>query len=133
SAGDVLERGRQAAGGDRWDDVHSLRIEGRLEAGGLQGTVEMLVDVRSGRSVAHYRLGPVEGANGYDGRVAWTRDPGGEVLALDAAEALRAARSQAWLDARAYWYPSRGTADWSEPQARELDGTRHDVLVATPA
>ncbi|MGN6517825.1 MAG: aspartyl protease family protein [Dokdonella sp.] len=131
-AGDLLARWKAASGGARWDAVRSVRTDGMLAAGGLSGAFDATQDLVQGRSNAHYKLGPIEGADGYDGTVAWSRDPGGEVAALDAPEAKRRARSQAWLDARGYWYPSRIGASYGKPEARELDGRRYDVLVATP-
>ena len=131
-AADLLARWKAASGGAHWDAVKSVRTDGTLSAGGLSGAFDALQDVERGRSNDHYKLGPIEGADGYDGTVAWTRDPGGEVAVLDAPEAKRRARSQAWLDARGYWYPSRIGASYGKPEVRELDGRRYDVLVATP-
>ena len=133
TAGELLEHYKQACGGVRWDGVTGLRSEGSLTAGGLAGSFTALQDLASGRSVTRYRLGPVEGADGYDGKLAWSQDPGGEVAALDAPEAQRRARSQAWLDARAYWYPARLAATYAAPEAREAEGHRYTVVVATPA
>lgn len=131
-AGDALARFKQASGGARWDAVSSLRVEGTLGAGGMSGTFEATQDLATGRSSDHYRLGPIEGADGYDGKVGWSRDPGGEVAALDAPEAKRRARSQAWLDARGYWYPQRIAATYAKAEPRDLDGKRYVVVVATP-
>ena len=131
-AGDVLARFRQASGGARWDAVGSVRVDGTLAAGGMQGSFEATQDLATGRSNDRYRLGPIEGADGYDGTLGWSRDPGGEVAALDAPEAKRRARSQAWLDARGYWYPQRIAASYAKSESRELDGRRYDVVVATP-
>jgi len=131
-AGDVFARFRQASGGARWDAVSSVRVEGTLAAGGMSGSFDATQDLATGRSNDHYRLGPIEGADGYDGSTGWSRDPGGEVAALDAPEAKRRARSQAWLDARGYWYPQRIAASYAKAEARELDGRRYNVVVATP-
>jgi hypothetical protein len=129
---DLFARFKAASGGTRWDAVKSLHTRGTLSAGGLSGTFEATQDVVRGRSNDHYKLGPIEGADGYDGSTGWSRDPGGEVAALDAPEAKRRARSQAWLDARAYWYPARMAATLAKPESREVDGLRYDIVVATP-
>ena len=131
-ATDVFARWKDASGGARWDTVKSLRMHGTLAAGGLSGSFDALQDVVHGRSNDHYKLGPIEGADGYDGTIGWSRDPGGEVAALDAPEAKRRARSQAWLDARGYWYPQRIAATHAAPESREADGRRYEVVVATP-
>ncbi len=129
---DLLAQNKSASGGARWDSVRSLRISGMLAAGGLNGRFEALQDVSSGRSSDHYTLGPIEGADGYDGNVNWSRDPGGEVAAQDAPEAKRRARSQAWLDARGFWYPARIAATYAVPESRELEGRGYVVVIATP-
>ncbi len=128
----VFARAKAASGGARWDTVHSWSADGAISTGGLSGTLHASFDLRTGRSADAYKLGSVEGADGYDGTRAWQRDPGGEVAVLDAPEAVRRARSQAWLDAHAYWYPQRMTATYGVVESRQLDGKRYDVVIATP-
>jgi hypothetical protein len=128
----VLARFKAVSGSTRWDTVHSWQGDGRLSTGGLRGDLHVAVDVARGRSSDKYKLGAVEGADGYDGTHAWERDPGGEVAALDAPEALRRARSQAWLDARAFWYPQRMAATYASVETRELEGESYQVVTATP-
>jgi hypothetical protein len=131
-ASNLLDRYKSATGGDEWDHASSLHSSGALSAGGLGGRFDAVVDLKDGRSASHYVLGPVEGAQGYDGLKAWSRDPGGEVAVLDAPEAIRRARSQAWLDAHGYWYPKRLPARIGKPLRREQDGRVFDVVEATP-
>lgn len=131
-AADILARNKAVTGGENWDATSSLRGSGTLKAGGLDGTLEWVLDFHSGRSSSHYVLGPIEGAEGFDGTHGWSRDPGGEVATLDAPEAIRRARSQAWLDARGYWYPQRLPATMGNPVRQELDGQPFDVIEATP-
>lgn len=128
----IFARAKAESGAAQWDAVQSWRVEGAVSAGGLDGTFQATVDLYTGRSSGSYRLGPVQGADGYDGVHAWQRDPGGEVAALDAPEAMRRARSQAWLDAHAYWYPQRMAATYGGVESKVLDGKRYDVVVATP-
>jgi hypothetical protein len=131
-ASDLLQSYKAATGGARWDALKSLRTDGKLSAGGLSGDFDATQDLANGRSNDHYKLGPIEGADGYDGTLGWSRDPGGEVAALDAPEAKKRARSQAWLDARGYWYPQRIAASYGKVESRDEGGHRYDVLVATP-
>ena len=128
----LLARYKAAAGGTAWDAVSSLRSSGTLQAGGMSGEFSSLLDLTTGRSAGDYTLGPISGAQGYDGTQAWQREPGGEVTVLDATEAKRGARSQSWLDARGYWYPARLPARYGEVTQREADGVRHAVLDVTP-
>lgn len=128
----LFDRYKEATGGEAWEQARSLRLNGTLRAGGLEGRIETLVDLGGGRSASHYALGPVEGGQGYDGQLAWSRDPGGEVAVLDAPEAVRRTRSQAWLDAHGYWYPARLPAVIGAPARREENGRSFDVVEATP-
>lgn len=129
----VFARFKEASGGIRWDATTSLKSSGTLKAGGLEGDFEAITDTANGRSSSYYKLGTIEGADGFDGRISWSRDPGGEVSQQDAPEAKRSALSQAWLDAHGYWYPERLPASIDKFEIRERDGRNFAVVVATPS
>jgi len=128
----LMARFKDASGGKAWDHVTTLHASGTICAGGMSGDITLVQDLSTGRSADAYKLGPIEGADGYDGTLAWTRDPGGEVAALDTPEAKRRARSQAWLDARGFWYPDRIKASYGTVADREADGRHYRVVEATP-
>src|SRR5512136_3104529 len=75
---ELLAKAKAASGGPAWDAIRSLRAKGKLSAGGLSGTGETLDDVVAGRYVDRFQLGPVSGAEGFDGAVAWSQDPSGQ-------------------------------------------------------
>jgi hypothetical protein len=128
----LIARFKDASGGAAWDGARTLHATGTLAAGGMSGEVTIVQDLATGRSADAYKLGPIEGADGYDGKLAWTKDPGGEVAALDTPDAKRRARSQAWLDARGFWYPARIRATYGAVADREADGRHYSVVEATP-
>ncbi|MGA9335026.1 MAG: retropepsin-like aspartic protease, partial [Rudaea sp.] len=128
----VFARYKAASGGAHWNAVHSLQSSGTLSAGGLKGEYHQTQDVLTGRSSDSYKIGPVDGADGFDGKHAWSRSPGGEVAVLDDPDAVRSARSDAWMNALAYWYPRRGHAAYAKVETRELNGKRFNVVKATP-
>lgn len=128
----LLAQWKAASGGARWDAVATFESEGRIAAGGLEGRFSSRSDLARSRTVTRYVLGPVAGADGNDGTHVWRQDPGGEIAVLDAPEALRRARTQAWLDARAYWYPQRGRAHYAAPVVRQEGDRRFLTVVATP-
>ena len=132
-AASVLARYKKASGGDAWDRITSLQSEGTLAAGGLDGEMTIVQDLIHGRSVDRYTLGPIKGADGYDGAIGWSQDPGGEVAVLDAPEAKRRARSEAWLDARAFWYPKRAGASYGAVASNDADGKHYATIEATPS
>jgi hypothetical protein len=129
----VFENFKAASGAMLWDDVHSLRERGTLSAAGMSGEFHALRDVRTGRYASRHRLGSIDGGAGYDGCAAWQRGPSGEIAVLDAPEAKRRARSQAWIDARAYWYPRRMAATYGKTSTCELDGRAYRIIEVVPA
>src|SRR5215470_8971943 len=78
-AASVLARAKAASGGERWDGVKSWRGDGTFASGGLGGDYHAIVDLIGGRSADSYKLGSVDGAEGWDGKVGWERDPDGAV------------------------------------------------------
>ncbi len=131
-AAGVFSRAKAASGGARWDAVKSWRADAIASTGGMSGTFHLTVDTRDGRSANAYKIGPVEGAEGYDGAHSWERDPGGEVALLDAPAAVRRARNDAWVNAHGYWYPKAMPATWGEATPKTIEGKSYDVIVATP-
>lgn len=129
----VLARAKAASGGAAWDTVTTLAGQGEMKAAGLSGSTETREDLLGGRSVARYSLGLLKGASGYDGKNAWSQDPGGEVGLQDAPEARQRARTAAWLSQRAYWFPARGAAVLAAPAAREDGGRGFQMIRAEPA
>jgi len=73
----VLARAKTASGAARWDAIRSWHGDGTITSGGLSGEYQVTVDMTGIRSVDSYRLGSVDGAEGFDGTRAWERDPGG--------------------------------------------------------
>jgi hypothetical protein len=128
----LLAHHKQASGGARWDEVSSVREHGTMSMGGLAGEFHALRDLRTGRYASHHALGPITGAAGFDGVATWQRGPGGEIAVLDAPEAKRRARTQAWIDARAYWYPERFAARFAPPVEHAFDARAYHVIDALP-
>lgn len=110
AAGEVLARLKAATGGAAWDAVRTVHTRGTIETGGLSGTGESWEEVTSGRSATRYDLGPVKGAEGYDGKVAWSMDDSGQVVDQEGPEAREAQANESYRQAMAYWYPGRGEA-----------------------
>ena len=129
----VLARAKAGSGDARWDTVRTLQAEGEEAAGGLRGGWQLLQDLSGGRYVETVQQGPFTLAHGYDGQQAWRRERGGEVGLLDGQVARRSAYTQAWLGARAYWYPTRIAAALGAARMQQVAGRRYAVLAATPA
>lgn len=101
---------RQAAGGEAWNGLHALRLEGRISAGGLTGPYEQTVALHPPRYVNRYTLGPARLAKGFDGRTAWQHGASGEVVAQTTQAAREAAVAEAYLLARGFLFADRHDA-----------------------
>ncbi len=131
-AADVLAQSKTAMGGGAWDSVHFVHTRARIETSGLAGSSETLEDAVMGASVSRYDLGPVKGADGYDGKTVWSQDNSGQVAVQGADDARQGAIDDAYRTIHAYWYPERMPAEIVYAGAK-TDGVRgFDVLRITP-
>lgn len=110
-AEELLAAFKAATGGDAWDGVAALHTAGELRTSGLEGTLDSWEDLRTGRSVARFDLGVAAGAQGFDGEVPWQQDGSGAVTVTDSQGDLERASNEAYLTARAYWFPERWPAE----------------------
>lgn len=130
---EILARAKAASGGTALDSVRTLHTTVRVETGGLTGTAESWDDVRAGRYVDTFQLGPVSGAEGFDGTKSWSRDASGDVTLSDSGDSREGSANEAYRRSFSYWYPDR------RPAAIAVDGERREgertfhVLRITPA
>ncbi len=122
-------RVREAGGVAAWQQMVALRSTGTLAVGGLEGEFEALEDARDGRSISRYKLGPMEGGQGYDGETSWSRTDAETVLA-DSAEAQANAVTGAWISRRGYFGDSG--VRYGAAEARSHEGIDYVVVGATP-
>ncbi len=128
----VLARAKEASGGKAWDAVASRHVRARLHVGGLDGSAESIEDVRTGHHALRYSLGPLKGAQGFDGTTAWTQDASGQARAEESEDARREAADEAYRTALAFWYPRRWPGQVESLGRREDGPRRFDVLRITP-
>ncbi|MCE9524018.1 MAG: aspartyl protease family protein, partial [Alphaproteobacteria bacterium] len=89
------------------DGVKALRISYRLRQNGLEGKGETLTELISGRTVTRFRLGPLTGAEGFDGRHMWVQDASGLVTIPEGGDRRLQAVSAQYRQALGFWYPAR--------------------------
>lgn len=129
----ILARAKAASGGKAWDDVKTLYTRAKVSTGGLDGTVESWEDVRTGRYVATFKLGPVQGAEGFDGKVPWTQDSSGQTRTDDSGDGLEGAANEAYRRSLSYWFPGRHKAEISYAGEKTEGSRSFHVLHIVPA
>jgi hypothetical protein len=132
SADDVLKANKAATGGPAWDTKIAVSIDADYAGQGLTGDTHSLNDLKTGHAVTHYKVGPAEGANGFDGKTPWARDMSGTITQQEGGDALVLAVNDAYRNANLWWKPDHGgAAIESKGEITNAEG-RFDVLVVTP-
>jgi Periplasmic protease len=132
SADDVLKANKAATGGPAWDTKIAVSIDADYAGQGLTGDTHSLNDLKTGHAVTHYKVGPAEGANGFDGKTPWARDMSGTITQQEGGDALVLAVNDAYRNANLWWKPDHGgAAIESKGEVTNAEG-RFDVLVVTP-
>ena len=128
----VLEGLRKATLERPIASVTSIHTVGNIEVLGLRGRVQEWDDVRNARFTAAQTAGALSGAQGWDGKVAWSQDYAG-LVTVDGGKAGRLqAIDQAYLANLRYLRPDAGGAVIVYAGRRTQDGTPYDVLAVTP-
>jgi len=93
----VLSRARAAAGGDALAQLRTVHLHERITALGLTGDDDEWNDLITGRFAQSLSksLGPLAGAQGFDGKNAWEQDATGLAHYTDSTGALENAATQA--------------------------------------
>lgn len=132
SATKIFARNKAATGGNAWNQIHSMRIKATVKTSGLSGSGTILEDLRTGRSVTHYKLGPVSGAQGFDGKMGWSKAPGGEVAAANSPTAKKRNVTGAYQMANGWWKPKRWPAEIKAFGTRKNGDKTYQVIRITP-
>ncbi|MFN7971855.1 MAG: aspartyl protease family protein [Acidobacteriota bacterium] len=128
----ILARAKEATGGSAWDAIKTTHVKGKVATGGLDGTFESWEDVLTGRYVQKFAIGPMTGAEGFDGKTGWDQDPSGQSKPRDGDEAKQETANSVYERTMGYWFRERHAAEVVYKERREEDGKSFDVLTITP-
>jgi hypothetical protein len=128
----ILAAAKAASGGSAWDALRTQHSAVTINTAGVRGTAERWADIYTGRSLIKYSLGPVSGAAGYDGKVAWSQDGSGQSRVESSAVARELAVNASYRDKLAFWYPDRAPAQITFIDRIASDGAQFDVIGILP-
>lgn len=127
----LIELAREATGGGAWDQVRVLHRFLTLQAGGLEGSMETWADPSRGRAASRYTLGPDSGAEGWDGRTAWTADWAHRVHPAEGAD-LALLRATAFWSSFGFLLPDRLQVPTEAAGSRTENGKTFDLVRFSP-
>jgi hypothetical protein len=128
----LIEAAKQAMGGSAWDTTRVWHESGELTSGGLAGHYESWESLDSLHNTGRFKLGPVSGSSGWDGKQAWTTDTTGEVRIETSSEAIAQAIQDAYRSGYGFFFPNRFESTREFVGARSADGTNYEVIKVTP-
>ena len=128
----ILAAAKVASGGSAWDSLRTQHSNVTISAAGISGNAERWSDIYTGRSLIKYSIGPVAGAAGYDGKLAWSQDGTGQSRAETADAARELAVNAAYRDKLAFWFPDRAPAQITFLDRVTDEGAQFDVIRIYP-
>ena len=128
----ILAAAKSASGGAAWDALTSQHSKVTIHTGGFSGTAERWSDITTGRSVIRFAVGPISGASGFDGKVAWSQDETGKSQVETNATGRELAVNAAYRDRLAFWYRDRAPAVIAYKERTEAEGATFEVIRITP-
>src|ERR1700693_3500953 len=128
----ILARYKASTGGSAWDRLATRHATGKLGAGGLSGVAEQWDDLRTGRSYGTFKLGPLSGAQGYDGKTQWTQDESGQSRAETTQDSVEASKSAAYRTSFSFWYTDLLPGKVEYLRRESIDNHEYDVLRMFP-
>lgn len=131
SVTDILSANKVTSGGAVWDGKTVLKTDYAYSGQGLTGKAHSLTDLKTGRFADIFEIGPVAGANGFDGTHAWAKDTSGTVTMQEGGDQHALAVNEAYRRANEWWRPDQGGATIATEQKSDA-GESYDVLSVTP-
>ncbi|MBI3675329.1 MAG: aspartyl protease family protein [Proteobacteria bacterium] len=129
---EILDANKNATASKLWDSKATLKVEYAYSGQGMTGKVTSLSDLKTGRYIDTFAIGPMTGANAFDGVHGWAKDPSGTITAQDGADTLPYSFNEAYRRANLWWRADRGGATITVSGEKTDAGATYDVLSVSP-
>ena len=128
----ILDRMRQASGGERWNRIHALHVSAKAKSGGEDVLREHWEDVATGRYLVRATGADSQVQIGFDGITLWRQGRSGVAYTLGDVDAGLVAADEAYRVSRAWWFSDRHPATIALIGTRSENDRSFDVLSITP-
>jgi hypothetical protein len=132
TAAEILAANKQATVTAGWDSKATLKTSYDYSGQGMTGKTHSLTDITTGHYADDFVIGPMNGANGFDGKDGWAKDPSGAVTVQAGGDQRKLAVNEAYRRSNAWWQPDFGGAEISYEGSKTDAGATYDVLKVTP-
>jgi hypothetical protein len=131
-AEEIIAASKAATGGANWDQIKSWQETGKIIQGGLEGTYQAWVDFPSVVTAEVFKLGPIKGSAGWNGKESWTTDSSDQLRIETSRAAIANAIKSAYQGAHAFYFPNRYPAELKYSGVKDDGGKPCDVIVCQP-
>src|SRR6185437_6646985 len=105
TAAEILAANKQATVTAGWDSKATLKTSYDYSGQGMTGKTHSLTDITTGHYADDFVIGPMNGANGFDGKDGWAKDPSGAVTVQAGGDQRKLAVNEAYRRSNAWWQP----------------------------
>ena len=131
SARALIQQCYEASGGSNWKGWAALEQAGTLVIGGIPGTFREIIDLKSGRDVTQFDVGPLHGKEASLPESTWEADQVGLATIHDGPESRADAATQSFIDRRGWFQASENELHY---EGRRSDRDRsYDLVSIAPA
>src|SRR6476646_8309673 len=98
----LLHLSWQASGAEKWDSLAQIDQSGTAVVGGISGTFHQITDIRQGRDVLQFDVGPLHGKEATLTDSTWEVDESGLATFHDGPEAQANAANQSFINRKGW-------------------------------
>lgn len=132
TATEILAANKAATGGSALENKATVKTSYDYSGQGMTGKTHSLSDIATGHFADDFTIGPMSGANGFDGKDGWAKDPSGAVTVQAGGDQRKLAVNEAYRRSNAWWQPDFGGAEIVYEGTKTDAGNTYDVLKVTP-
>ena len=132
TATEILAANKAATGGSALENKATVKTSYDYSGQGMTGKTHSLSDITTGHFADDFTIGPMSGANGFDGKDGWAKDPSGAVTVQAGGDQRKLAVNEAYRRSNAWWQPDFGGAEIAYEGTKTDAGNTYDVLKVTP-
>lgn len=129
-ASELLHRVYIASGGDAWKPLAQAEAEGSMNVGGLTGHFHQFIDLKRGRDVSDFAVGPMKGRQSTQPDFLWTSDASGLINVQDSPTAKSDAITQSFQDRNGWFDAPENQLSWIGK--RKDHGVKYTLIAVTP-